>query len=105
MASKSGGPPAASSGARSAKYCSKPPGEISSSTRVSPSLALQNACGIPRLDHELAGSGLDHLVAHHGAHATAEDVGVLVLVTVGVDGGGERPRGDRVLDESEAPSR
>src|SRR5207237_3789369 len=66
--------------------------------------AAEGARNPPRLDNERAGTGLDHLVAHDGAHAATEDVEVLGLVTVGVDGGGERPRSDRVLDESEAPS-
>src|SRR5215212_2721897 len=89
-------------GARSAKYCSKPPGEISSSTLVSSSVAFpKRVRHDTRLHHQLARAGLDHLVGDHGAHAPVEHERVLVLVAVPVDGRPERPRGERVLEDRE----
>ena len=57
-----------------------------------------------RLADQVARPGLDDLVADLGAHAAADDEAVLVLVLVGVHRRRERPGGDRVLDQREAPA-
>src|SRR6476646_3668394 len=64
--------------------------------------------GVPlvtRLEDEVAGAGLDDVVAEEGAHPALEDVAVLVLARVPVQRGGERARRHRVLDEREALAR
>ena len=61
--------------------------------------------GVPlvaRLVDEVAGAGLDHVVAQQGAHPALEHEAVLVLAVVAVKRCRERPRGHRVLDEREA---
>ena len=53
----------------------------------------------PRLEDEIAGAGLDDVVAQQGAHASLEHVAVLVLAAVLVHRRRVRPRRHRMLDE------
>ena len=86
----------------SRKKSSKPAGEMISRIRA------RLVAGVPervplvaRLVDEVAGPGLDDVVAEQRAHPALDDVAVLVLARVAVEGGGERPRAHRVLDERE----
>ena len=55
--------------------------------------AFQNVCHCPRgLNDQVAGAGLDDVVAEQRAHPAADDVAVLVLAVVTVQRGGERAR-------------
>jgi hypothetical protein len=45
------------------------------------------------------------LIAELRSHASLKDIAVLVLVRVTVKRSGERPRGDRMLDKGETPTR
>jgi hypothetical protein len=53
------------------------------------------------LDHEVAGTRLEHVVAELDAEAAFHHVGVLVLVVVGVQRRAQRARRERVLDQAE----
>jgi hypothetical protein len=57
---------------------------------------------VARLVDEVAGPGLDDVVAEERAHPPLHDVAVLVLARVPVQRRGERARRHRVLDEGEA---
>jgi hypothetical protein len=57
---------------------------------------------VARLVDEVAGLGVDDVVAEQRAHPALEHVGVLVLAAVAVQRRGELARAHRVLDEREA---
>jgi hypothetical protein len=57
---------------------------------------------VARLVDQVAGSGLDDVVAQQRTHAPLEHVAVLVLARVAVQRRGERARRHRMLDEREA---
>ena len=60
---------------------------------------------VARLEDQVAGPGLDDVVAQQRTHAPLEHVAVLVLAGVQVQRRGERARGHRVLDQREPLTR
>ena len=58
-----------------------------------------------RLRHEIAWPGLEHIVPELDADVTFEDVGVLVLVVMRVDGRAKGARWEGMLDEAECTAR
>jgi len=70
--------------------------------RAGSSPAFQNVCHCPRrLVDQVAGTGLDDVVAEQRAHPALDNEAVLVLARVPVQRRDQRPRRDRVLDERE----
>jgi hypothetical protein len=60
---------------------------------------------IARLERQISGVGVDHVVAEQRAHPPFEHEAVFVLAAVLVKRRAEAPRRDRVLDEREAAAR
>ena len=61
--------------------------------------------GVPlaaRLEDEVAGARLEHVVAEERPHAALEHVAVFVFAQVAMERRGERARRHRMLDEREA---
>jgi hypothetical protein len=56
------------------------------------------------LEDQVAGLGVDDLVAEQRSQPPLEHVAVLILALVNVEWGGEVTRGDRVLDQREVPA-
>ena len=80
-------PPSSTS---SAKNRSKPAGAMISRIRQGSSPAFQKVCHSPRgLKHEVAGTGLEYVVAEERAHAAFEHVAVFVFAQVAVQRRGE----------------
>jgi hypothetical protein len=91
---------------QSRKKCSKPAGEMTSRSRQGWSPAFQKVCHWSRgFEGELAGVGVDHLVAEQRSHAALEHEAVLVDAVVAVQRRAQRARRDRVLDQREAAAR
>jgi hypothetical protein len=106
-ACSSGGPGWAGGrrGAISAKYRSKPAGEmISKRPRRRVSRVPEGVRDASGLEDEIPGPGDADLVPDLDADLTLEHVGVLVLALVRVHRRGEDARFDRMLDERDGPT-